>query len=108
MGCSSGVVEELEEEEKRYQLKVNLRDEIIILIFDNSFYKIHIKDFHKFMKNLKSLIYAWGLGIGDWGLGIGDWAQSPSPNPQCPVPNPHVLYNSNIFNLLKIVKILNY
>ena len=55
MGCSSGVVEELEEEEKRYQLKVNLRDEIIRLIFDNPFYKIHIKDFHKFMKNLKHL-----------------------------------------------------
>ena len=55
MGCSSGVVEELEEEEKRYQLKVNLRDEIIRLIFDNPFYKVHIKDFHKFMKNLKHL-----------------------------------------------------
>jgi len=40
-----------------------------------------------------SIIYYWGLGIGDWGLG-------PIPNPQSPIPNP--------LQVLKVIKIFIY
>jgi hypothetical protein len=42
-------------------------------------------------------------------LGIGDWAQSPIPNPQSPIPNPQYLniFNYNLKQINKIIKIIN-
>jgi len=43
-------------------------------------------NYNTYLKENKSNLIKWGLGIGDWGLGIGEWAQSPIPNPQSPIP----------------------
>jgi len=44
---------------------------------------------------LNSILYNWGLGIGDWGLGIGDWGLGPIPNPQSPEKLFKIMMNYN-------------
>ena len=50
MGCSSVTKED---EQQKDELRINLRDEIVQMVIKNPFYKGHVKDFRKFMKNIK-------------------------------------------------------
>ena len=53
MGCTSNPEED---RIKKHQMLIELRDTIINLISNNPFYNINIKDYRKFMHNLKSEI----------------------------------------------------
>ena len=53
MGCTSNPEED---RIKKHQMLTELRDTIINLISNNPFYNINIKDYRKFMHNLKSEI----------------------------------------------------
>jgi len=50
MGCSSMTKVD---ETPKYNFKNEIRDEIVQMVFRNPFYNVHVKDFRKFMKNIK-------------------------------------------------------
>ena len=57
MGCIDDSFEnelKLKSKEKRKHLKIELRDEIIQFIISNPFYEVHVKEFRKFLKSLKT------------------------------------------------------
>ena len=41
------------DETPKYNFKNEIRDEIVQMVFRNPFYNVHVKDFRKFMKNIK-------------------------------------------------------
>ena len=50
MGCSANSIKDEKDKDK---LRIDIRDEIIQIIFKNPFYSINIKEFLKFMKKIK-------------------------------------------------------
>ena len=57
MGClSDSLEEEIKEKTKKQKLDLinELRHKIIQYIFHNPFYQVHVKDFRKFLKNLRT------------------------------------------------------
>jgi len=50
---------------------------------------------------LYTIIYKWGLGIGDWGLG-------PIPNPQSPIPKIKGIKNTlNFILIIMLTRLLS-
>ena len=41
------------DETPKYNFKNEIRDEIVQMVFRNPFYNVYVKDFRKFMKNIK-------------------------------------------------------